>query len=208
MKKIIVIITVIFLLIIGSFLFFRKNANLLSNDEALLIGENKYREFLWMTDGAFNDIRYGGVIEVNNNPILDNEKLITCNYISNKRCVTDNFIENYKYLFSKDIPLDIVYGDMLTYKWFYIENDKYYFENPNICENRRMNISHTLEVKEIKTNQITYLATFQDAFSDKIYKKDFILKLEDDEWKVYKGFYKDPCSMDYNIDMNVVLQNK
>ena len=62
MTRIIVIVIVVVVgLVLLCSKFFRLNrsvGNVEDKNEALSIGENKYLEFLWMVDGAFNYERY------------------------------------------------------------------------------------------------------------------------------------------------------
>ena len=47
-------------------------------DDALSIGEQKYLEFLWLVDGAFNDAKYKETIAVNDITIQDENKKFSC----------------------------------------------------------------------------------------------------------------------------------
>ena len=194
-------IVVISLTIISIIIYILLNP-MLNYDEALILGEEKYLDFLWMVDGAFNDERYHESFSVNGKTKVNSR--FTCKYtLKNKNlCVSDNFSDAYKELFSNKIPYDIVYSDGSSYKWYEEKDGKYIFNNVNNCSNGRMNTKQRLVPVLIERNKITYKITFEedDMHTPRAMEKIFILKRESRVWKVSFAYYHDPCYMDYNIE--------
>ena len=176
-------------------------------EDALSIGEKKYLAFLWMIDGAFNDERYKDSIFVNDKTISDEEKVFTCKYEDKDTCVGSNFENAFRKVFSNTLSYKDVYGDGLAFNWYEKLDNKYYFSNSNsgTCNISRMSNKQKLEVVEATKYKITYKITYTETIDKGIYKgsheytKDFVLVYEDDDWKVSKAYYHDPCYVDYNI---------
>ena len=178
----------------------------LKEDDALSIGENKYLEFLWIVDDAFNDARFNSKISVNNKVMNDANKKFVCNYENDdKRCHGLNFPEAFSDIFASNLTYNDVYGDGLAFSWYEKKNDEYYFKNMNACNSERMSTKQTLELVEKTDNKLTFKVTYVDDIKAGIYKgihdvsREFILVKEDNNWKVSKAYYHDPCFMDYYI---------
>ncbi len=196
MKKSLWIVICLILLIC---VLFVKYIPYVKENNVLKIGEEKYLEFLWIVDGAFNDDRYNETFKVNGNS-LDNDKLFKCIYSKNSNtCKGENFEEAFSNLFKMGFSYDDVYGDKVSFEWYEKIDDYYYFTNINSCNSGRMSIEHNLVIKKIESNRLTYQVTFNDDKSKRIYDKLFVLEKEKDKWKVSKAYYHDPCYMDYNI---------
>ena len=203
MKKTVVpIISLIFLSIISYIVFTNANANLLSEVDALILGEEKYLKFLWIVDGAFNSERYDGDYLVNNKSLNNDDKLFTCEYKNkkDKECVGNNFDVYFNSLFSNRITYDDVYSDGVIYTWYDYDKGKYIFNNLDSCQINRMPLNHKLKVIKIESDRIIYQVSYENDKSKEINKKDFILVLENNEWKIDKAFYHDLCDMEYNIE--------
>ena len=175
---------------------------MLNYEEALMLGEEKYLDFLWMVDGAFNDEKYHESFSVNGKTMVNSK--FTCKYtLKNKNlCISDNFPDTYKELFNSKIHYDTVYGDGTSYNWYEEKDGKYIFNNVNNCSNGRMNTKQFLEPLLIERNKITYKITFEDNdfHTSRTMEKIFVLKRENRVWKVFFAYYHDPCYMDYNIE--------
>ena len=131
MKKILFfIVNLIGLSIILYVIFTKADFDNFNSNELLEIGEEKYLEFLWMTDGVFNKEKSNVENKVNGKIISDDKKVFTCEY-KNNVCISSNFVDEFQNLFANNIKYDKVYGDGLTYTWVEYKNDKYYFEYPN-----------------------------------------------------------------------------
>lgn len=175
---------------------------LLDYEEALLVGEEKYLDFLWMVDGAFNEEKYHESFSVNGKTKVNSK--FTCKYsLKNKNlCISENFLDSFENLFSSKIHHDTVYGDGTSYGWYDEKSGKYIFNNANSCSSGRMPIKHRLEPLQIERNKITYIVSFEedDLHTPRTMEKIFILKRENRVWKVAFAYYHDPCYMDYNIE--------
>ncbi len=204
-------IALIIIIIFGILLAVGKNVkrnDTKTMEDALLLGEEKYLEFLWVVDGAFNDSRYNNEsFSVNGKKMKDEYKLFSCTYEKNKKtCMATKFEEAFAHLFASNIDYDKVYGDGLSFKWYEEKDGKYYFSNMNTCNASRMSKDQEIKVEEINDNMITYTVSFTDNIStgtylgNHQYHKKFVLVLEKGEWKVSKAYYHDPCFMDYNLE--------
>lgn len=201
MKKVFVpIIFLVSLSIIVFVIFTKASSEMLSNDSALKLGEEKYLKFLWMVDGAFNSDRFKDDFIVNDRKLNEEEKVFTCNH--NKKsdeCTGNNFESEFKKLFSKLITYEKVYSDEAIYSWIMIKDGKYVFNNITTCSVNRMDINHKLIVKSISKDEIVYEVSFNDKRKGILNKRDFVLILEDNEWKISTAFYHDLCGMKYFI---------
>ena len=170
---------------------------LLTFEDAIKIGEEKYLRFLWIVDGAFNSERYNEDFTVNGKVLDKEEILFTCQYKDKKsnECVGNSFPEEFRNLFSERISYDDVYSDGITYSWYTYQDDKYIFNNSSNCSVKRMSFDHKLKVIKIKKDMIIY----EVSFDNNKYIKDFVLVKEDKEWKISKAFYHDLCELRYNI---------
>lgn len=197
MKKVITIIMILLCFCIITFVVFTKaDNNVLTKEEALHLGEEKYLKFLWMVDGAFNSERLNGDFLVNNKRLSDEDKVFTCKYKNNKtsECVGNNFEVEFKKLFSNNINYERVYSDGTIYDWITFKNGDYYFNNLNTCNIKRMELNHSLKVIKIDDKMIIY-----EVSMNKYSKRDFILIYEDGKWKINTAFYHDLCGMKYFI---------
>lgn len=193
MKKVFSIIFLIIFAIIMFLIFVNADNQYLKDDEALKIGEEKYLNFLWMVDGAFNN-------SLGNEFLVNGKKLdkysFTCSYNNkNDDCIISNFEEEFRKLFVKRITPERVYCDGVTFCWFTKINDGYKFNNSN-CNIKRMSLNETLKVKEIEKQKVEYLISFNDNEVD----RSFVLEKEDGKWKVSKAYYHDLCKLDYSIE--------
>ena len=196
-------ITVSFFLSIVFFVQYIKADNIvLTKEKALHLGEEKYLMFLWMVDGAFNSERFKEDFTVNGKKLSDNNKLFTCKYKNKKssECIGNNFESEFKKLFSSRIDYEKVYSDKKIYSWMSFENGKYLFNSLATCNINRMNTNQELKVMNISDTRITYEVLFKDNQISHILKREFVLVLEDDEWKVSRAFYHDLCGMRYTIN--------
>ena len=196
MKKnllIIIVISSLFFLI-----FVKANSNEYSNDEVLKLGEDKYLQFLWMVDGVFNN---QDEFIVNERKISDDDKIFKCEYKKkSNECIAKNFETAFHALFASNIDYDIVYGDGLTFSIYRKEKDNYYFKPSNNCNIKKMNLKHTLTIKEYQEDKIIYSVSFKDDNSIQSTIREFILIKEHNKWKVHKAYYHDLCGMPYNIE--------
>ena len=202
MKKLIFIIMfLIFLLVIILVFFNNKKDALLAKEEALLIGEEKYLQFLWMVDGAFNNERLNEEFLVNNKKIMDKDKVFTCVYKTkkSKECAGNNFDSEFKKLFKSSINYEKVYSDGMVYSWITFNNGQYIFNNLDTCNINRMGLNHTLKVISFNNKKIIYEVLFDNRGTMRQIKRDFSLELEDNEWKISSAFYYDLCGMRYSI---------
>ncbi len=198
-KQNIIIIVLLFLSIIFYIVYTKFYASNVSYEYALKIGEEKYLKFLWMVDGAFNDERLNEEFIVNGKKLDDKDKLFTCKYENNKECIGNNFDSEFKKLFSSSINYKNVYSDFKIYSWLKYSNGKYIFNNLNICNINRMGQNHELKVMKIDHHKIKYEVMFNNRQTDKIIKRNFILNLEDNEWKIVNAYYHDLCGINYTI---------
>jgi hypothetical protein len=185
-----------------SFIFFTyTNKSIITIDEALKIGEEKYLKFLWIVDGAFNSGRLDNDFKVNNKSLDAEEKIFTCKYKDkkSKECTGNNFEEEFSKIFSSRIRYDDVYSDGITYAWYKYENGKYIFNDIDNCSINRMGLDHQIKVIKIKSDRIIYEVSFKNENKETTITRDFILVLEDNEWKIEKAYYYDLCELEYNI---------
>ena len=176
------------------------------SSQELTTGINKYLEFLWMVDGAFNKSRFNNQdFEVNGQKLSGNPSF-TCLYQDNKNsCISTNFEENFHKLFANNIKMDLVYGDGVALRWYKKTDDGYIFTNSNNCNIGRMNTKQSLILKEKNTNELKFRVYYEEKIADGIFKGDhvfdeeFVLVKQDNQWKVSKAYYHDPCYMEYII---------
>jgi hypothetical protein len=185
MKKQGLLIIVLMFLSVIMFLLFTKAAN---NDDLLKLCEEKYLNFLWMVDGAFNKAEF----VVNNKKLNSKDKVFTCKY-QNNECIGNNFESEFKKLFARNITYEKVYSDGISYSWINYKNGKYYFNNINTCNVNRMSLNQKLDVTKIEDKKIVYEITIDNR------KRDFVLIYEEDDWKINTAFYHDLCGMKYFI---------
>jgi hypothetical protein len=202
-KSIIIIIFVLVIILIISLLLNRRPLN---DKEALSLGENKYLEFLWMVDGAFNYERYNHEEFTVNGKTLENKPDFSCTYDEVKKtCQAINLEKNFYNTFANNIKMDIVYGDGVAIKWYLKNNNGYYFTNSNNCQTVRMNSKHTLKVNSITKDKIVYQVSFDDDVKSGSYQgkhhydKEFVLVYQDRIWKISEAYYHDPCYAEYLI---------
>lgn len=203
MKKVFTpIIFLICLAIIMFVVFANANKNIMTNERALEIGEEKYLKFLWMIDGAFNSERMNEDFIVNNKSLAKEDKIFTCKYKDKKsnECIGNNFEQEFQKLFSKTIDYNDVYSDRIMYTWYDHIDGKDVFTVLDSCDVDRMNTNQKLEIFSIKENEIIYNASFKNERTNKITTRNFILIFEDNDWKIKKAFYHDICAIKYNID--------
>ncbi len=214
-KMIYIILALIFVIVLFVYLFtgdkpvISTGLRSLSDEEALSIGTEKYLDFLWMVDSAFNDSRYEGRIKVNNQEIDETKTLFSCKYDKDKEwCKGENFEEAFRNVFASDITYNDVYGDGLAVYWYEKRGDGYFFQNSIGCNIKRMSLDQTLELTKKERNQLTFKVSYVDnitagAFEGEHQKiRDFVLIKEDGEWKVSKAYYHDLCFQDYPIPRN------
>ncbi len=172
------------------------------NTDDLLIGEEKYLEFLWMVDGAFNSERFEGSHLVNGKNIQDDKKVFKCEYSKNNKntCVSTNFNQEFYNLFASNIKYDMVYGDNLTYTWYEYKDNKYYFTNPINCNIDKRYLDYKLSLKKSNNDEKIYIVKYtNDNFNHEMIKEFKLIK-EDNLWKISKATYYDLCGMEYNIE--------
>ena len=202
MKKTLAPIVFLACFAILSFLILTKaNGKLLSNEEAIKLGEEKYLKFLWMIDGAFNSERMGEDFIVNGNSLAKDDKIFTCKFKKkdSNECIGNNFPEEFANLFSKNITYGDVYSDgAMDYKLSYVD-EEYIFNIMDGCGFNRMDNRHEISVVEVKDDSIIYKVLFRNKETNIMNKRDFILSLEDNEWKISKAFYYDLCGTKYYI---------
>ena len=209
-NKFIYILLVIIIIAVLLIYFVTKDNNdfTYDNDDALSIGEEKYLEFLWLVDGAFNDSRYNTHIKVNNKEVNLSKFKFSCKYDDKKEwCKAENFENAFSSVFASNITYNEVYGD-IAYVWYEKREDGYYFKNPTGCDAARMSDNQTLELVKEEKDKLTFKVQYLDNMETGIYKgehkitKEFILVREGKEWKVSKAHYHDLCFQDYYIPKN------
>lgn len=203
MKKLYVVILIISLLSVISFTIFTSaDKTLLNKEDAIKVGEEKYLEFLWMIDGAFNDERYEYSFVVNDKSLNDNKKIFTCNYPKNNKrtCFANNFENAFHNLFVNKISYEDVYSDKVSFSWYAKKDNEFEFTNMNTCNAYRMGKVHNLQVISIDKRKLFFRVTFKDDRNNRVFDKMFVLSYEDNDWKISKAYYHDPCYMDYNIE--------
>ncbi len=181
--------------------FTKANNILLTEDEIIKIGEDKYLRFLWMVDGAFNSEKLQNDFIVNGRLLRDEDKKFTCKYLDKKsnECVGTNFEEEFKFLFASNLYYENVYSDGLMYSWHNYQNGKHTFTVIDNCNINRMGLEHELSISSIKENEIVYNVSFENEHTKNKINKTFVLVLEDNEWKISKAYYYDLCEMKYYI---------
>ena len=199
-KKVIlgIVITAILLVGLGIYAVIDYN-RILTPLEALELGEKRYLQFLWMLDEAFND---KSEYIVNDKKLDDKDKPFVCD-TKKKLCVVKDFKELFHNYFINAISLDKVYSDGLSYKRYVINGEDYSFKDAMSCGFQSMSVKQTLQVNSIERGVISYVIDYENNdTSSKIrnYKKEFILKYENRQWKIAKAYYSDSCRMDYNIE--------
>lgn len=202
MKKIVaLIISSIFLAILMFVVFTSAGEKKLTENEALKIGEEKYLEFLWMVDGAFNNERLDGEFTVNGKKLSDDNKKFTCTY-KNKNdntCIGNHFEEAFSNLFASNITYYIVYSDANYNTWFKYDKGKYTFINLVNCNAVRMSLNQELKINKITSDELDFIVIMQEERNQGVKNKEFVLIKENDEWKISKAYYHDLCEMDYRI---------
>lgn len=202
MKKTLILICSLLVISILLFVILTKAEDKISEKDALAIGEEKYLEFLWMVDGAFNSEKLDGDFVVNGKILSDANKIFTCTY-KNKNddnCVGNNFESEFKKLFADNITYNDVYSDDDFYTWIKYENGKYIFHNLDNCNVTRMNLEQTITLESISNDKLVFFVIHENKSQTKIRKKDFVLIKENDDWKVSKAYYHDICELDYYIE--------
>ncbi len=194
MKKVIVPLLFLIILLLALMFIYR---NVVDKAKALDIGEEKYLEFLWIVDGAFSNSEY----TVNNKTLTNDKKIFKCLDKNNKtnECIGNNFEKEFYKLFSENIKYDNVYSDGLIYKWYRYDNGKYYFKYFDNCDKNHMNPNHQLELVSISNDILKYQVSFLNNQTKRIIKRDFVLVLEDNNWKIKNAFYYDTCDIKYYI---------
>lgn len=202
MKKTLLLIVSLITISILLFVIFTKAENKLSEQDALTIGEERYLEFLWMVDGAFNSEKYDGDFVVNGRKLNDDSKKFTCIYKNKKdnSCIGNNFIDEFKKLFASNITYNKVYGDDSFYTWIKYDNKEYVFTNIDNCSTSRMSLEQKLMLESVSSNKLVFNVIDENMSQTKMRKKEFILVKEDNDWKISKAYYHDICEMDYYIE--------
>ena len=170
----------------------------ITREEALKIGTEKYLEFLWMVDGAFNNERLNGEFIVNGKK-LDNNNF-TCKYKNKKdnTCVANNFEEEFKRIFASNISHDDVYSDG-TYSWIKHEKGKYVFNINHNCSTSRMNLEQEIKLGSMDSKRMNFnIITKKD--NNRVINRLFVLIKESNDWKISKAYYHDLCEMGYYIE--------
>lgn len=221
-NRIVYLIIIIIILVIGIVVIIFNAVNSKSNNavnsksndkkydqiavDELSLGEEKYLEFLWMVDGAFNNVRYNNEDFTVNGRKAKKKPAFSCIYENDdKTCYSTNFEDNFHKLFASNVKLDIVYGDGASLRWYEKLEDKYSFTNNNGCEAGRMSLNQTLSVVNSTKEKIMYKVSYDEKLESGIFKgehhfeKDFVLVYEDGTWKVSEAYYHNPCYMDYDI---------
>ena len=180
-------------------IFTNANETILSKEEALKIGEEKYLKFLWMVDGVFNNTKDDNDFTVNGKELSKEDKIFKCNYKNSRECIGENFEIEFSNLFSKNINYDKVYSDGIMNSLYTYKNNEYIFSNSSSCNENRMSLEHQLKVVNISNNKLTYKVEFINRQSKTIEKRDFSLIKEDNEWKISTAFYYDICEYKYYI---------
>lgn len=173
------------------------SADCLSESEALAIGVEKYLEFLWMVDGAFNNSKDNNEFIVNDKKLDNDNKKFTCTY-KNNSCIGNNFENEFKRIFASNISYNKVYGDGILYTWIKHENGEYRFSNLKNCDTYRMDTNRIMKVTEITSNRLVFKVSGKYDKRDKF--REFALIKENDDWKVTAAYYHDLCDIDYNIE--------
>ena len=193
MRSKIVILLIVFLIIVSIFLL-----SFFHHDNPLMIGEEKYLEFLWMVDGAFNNERYQESFKVNGREISKESKSFYCAYKDNNNtCLGYNFEKSFANLFASNITYDMVYSDEKTFSWYKMIDNNYYFTNLTSCSIDRMSLNQTMKVMDVTNKKMTYVISYHEGINE--YERKFVLIKEDRKWKISEAYYHDLCHMDYYI---------
>ena len=201
MRNVLLLISIlIFTSIIMFIVFTKADYKKLDNSEALKIGEEKYLEFLWMVDGAFNNERMNGEFIVNGKRLEKDSIKFTCVYKNKKdnTCIGNNFEESFQSLFSSNITYNQVYGDDSGNVWFKYDKGKYKFTNTNYCSVNRMNLKQNIKLHKINQNELEYYVSYKDS-NNGLRERTFSLIKENDIWKISKAYYEDLCEIKYRI---------
>ena len=201
MKKTIVpFIFLISMSIILFVVFTKASGNLLTTNEAIKIGEDKYLKFLWMVDGAFNSKRFNEDYIVNGKELSSEDKIFTCEYKKNSHneCVGKNFQTEFVNLFSNKINYNNVYSDGGLYSIISNNEGEYTFNIIDNCAINRMDVNQQIRVVDIKNNEIVFEVNSVNNTNIEN-KKDFILVFDDNEWKISKAYYHDLCGTKFHI---------
>ncbi len=171
--------------------------------DEIKIGINKYLEFLWMVDGAFDTSK--NKFEVNGEKI--NDLSFKCEYRgTNDKCYGVDFEENYNRIFSKQVSINRVYGDGVSLKWYEKVGNDYVFYPPKSCTVKRMNLKQSIILKEKTSKELKFLVYYNETVDSGFFKgnhqyeKEFVLVKEDGSWKVRKAYYHNPCYIEYNVE--------
>jgi hypothetical protein len=200
MKKTITPIVFLIILSVLSFIILTKADNkIMTNEEALKLGEEKYLKFLWMVDGVFNSDKMNNDFIINGNSLSKEDKIFTCKYKNNNECVGDNFETEFANIFSKYITYEDVYSDGEINSIISYNNGKYLFNIIDSCSINRMDLNQKIDVTEITDNRMVYKVYYNNGEHNITNKRNFVLVLEDDEWKISNAFYHDICGMQYYI---------
>ncbi len=199
MKKIGILVIGLITFAILLFVIFTKADIVMSNEEALSLGEEYYLKFLWMVDGAFNPDKEDFI--VNGKTIKDEDKVFSCKL--NKKdntCMGNNFEEEFNKTFANNINYDDVYSDGKIYTWYTYKDGKYIFNDLNNCSIDRMPINQEIKVNDITRDNLVFKVTMKDASSIKEKNYTFSLVLEKNGWRINKAYYRDICGLDYYIE--------
>ena len=201
-KTLVLIVSSITIAILLFVVFTKADYSTLTENEALTIGEEKYLEFLWMIDGAFNSEKVNSEFTVNGKMLDKDNKKFTCTYKNKKdnSCVGENFESEFKRLFASNITYNSVYGDGAFYTWIEHKNGKYIFNYINNCSISRMNLDQSIKLEDMNNKSLTFYVTIKDANYKKTKTRLFVLVNEDNEWKISRAYYRDICEMDYYIE--------
>lgn len=205
MKKTLLFIGILIFLSCISYIIFVEAIPFLDYDEALLVGEEKYLEFLWLVDGAFDTKEQPYI--VNGKELKEENKTFKCIYKNNKKsCIAKNFKETFDNLFSHTISYEKVYSDGVSFSRMNKKEDDYIFTVINTCNISEMPKIQTLEVINIERGKVEYRISFEENMKSgnksltRNYNKKFVLVYENKLWKISKAYYHDYCDLDYYIN--------
>lgn len=190
----------IFISIIMFVVFTKANYPILSDEEALKIGEEKYLEFLWIVDGAFNSERMDREFTVNGQKFDKDKAGFTCIY-QNKQddtCVGNNFEEFFHNLFASKITYNQVYGDASGNMWLQYTKGKYLFTNINTCSINGMTLKQNIKIHSISNQELVFDVSYEEDANQNM-ERTFSLIMEDNKWKISKAYYEDLCEIKYHI---------
>lgn len=198
-KFLVLIISLILLMVVGVLLLFF-NKPLLTYNEALTLGEEKYLTFLWFIDGAFNEKNQ---YYVNDKSFTKEQYPFICEYTKVKnKCYIKDFNTLFKKSFASNITYEKVYNDGISNSFYQLNNQDFVFNSKIICGSNNKIFKHHLIVEKIDNNKIEYLISYDndEILKNHNYVKEFILVKEKGQWKISKAYYRDRCRMDYNIE--------